>query len=67
MLNSIFNPERGQIKVEGSFFQPLTYIKKETLEQMFSSEFSEVFKNTFFIEQLRVIASVTSTLLMCDF
>ena len=29
------------------------FIKKETLAQVFSCEFYEIFKNTFFIEQLR--------------
>ena len=31
----------------------IKFIKKETLVQMFSCEFSEIFKNTFFIEHLR--------------
>ena len=31
--------------------------KKETLAQVFSCEFSKIFKNTFFIEHLRVTAS----------
>ena len=29
------------------------FIKKETLAQVFSCEFCEIFKNTFFIEDLR--------------
>ena len=29
------------------------FIKKETLTQVFSSEFSEIVKNTFYIEHLR--------------
>ena len=33
-------------------------IKKETLAQVFSSEFSEIFKYTFFTEHLRMTASV---------
>ena len=40
MLGSLFN------KVAG--FQIYNFIKKETATQMFSSEISEVFKNTFF-------------------
>ena len=40
------------------FFNKVTYIsKKETLAQVFSCEFSEIFKNTFFIEHLLVTAS----------
>ena len=31
---------------------PATLLKKETLAQMFSFEFCEIFKSTFFIEQL---------------
>ena len=33
------------------------FIKKETLAQVFSYEFCEIFKNIFFTEQLRVTAS----------
>ena len=33
-------------------------IKKDTLTQVFSCEFCEIFKNTFFIEHLRAITSV---------
>ena len=33
------------------------FIKKDTLVQVFSCEFCEIFKNTFFIEHLRVTAS----------
>ena len=35
----------------------LLIIKKEISAQVFSCEFCEVFKNTFFIEHLRAIAS----------
>ena len=38
-------------KVAGNF------IKKETLVQVFSCEFSKIFKNTFFTEHLRATAS----------
>ena len=34
------------------------FIKKETLAQVFSCEFCEIFKNAFFIEHLRVTATV---------
>ena len=34
------------------------FIKKETLTQVFSCEFSEIFKNNFFAEQLRATDSV---------
>ena len=34
------------------------FIKKETLAQLFSCEFYEIPKNTFFIEHLRATASV---------
>ena len=37
-------------------------IKKETLTQVFSSEFCEVFENTFFAEQLRTNASELLTI-----
>ena len=33
------------------------FIKKETLAQVFSCEFCEISKNTFFIEHLRETAS----------
>ena len=35
-----------------------SFIKKETLVQVFSCEFRETFKNTFFTEDLRATASV---------
>ena len=38
--------------------QAWNFIKKETLAQVFSSEFCEVCKNTFFIEHLWAAASV---------
>ena len=34
-----------------------SFIKKENLAQVFSSEFCEIFKNTFFTEHLRTAAS----------
>ena len=36
--------------------QACNLVKKETLTQVFSCEFCEIFKNTFFTEQLRTIA-----------
>ena len=36
--------------------------KKETLTQLFSCEFCEIFKNTFFTEQLLTTASVRSVI-----
>ena len=35
-----------------------TLLKKEVLAQVFSYEFCEIFKNTFFIEQLRLLLFV---------
>ena len=43
MPESLFN-----IDVAGT----CSFIKNETLAQVFSCEFCEIFKNTFFIEQL---------------
>ena len=34
------------------------FVKKETLTQVFSCEFCKIFKNTFFAEHLRTVASV---------
>ena len=39
--------------------RPATLLKKETLAQVFSCEFCEIFKNTFFTEHLRTTASVS--------
>ena len=36
---------------------PCNFIKKEALAQVFSCEFCEIFKNTFFTEHLRTTAS----------
>ena len=38
--------------------------KKETLAQVFSCEFCNIFKNTFFTEHLRTAASVTTILVV---
>ena len=40
--------------------QSLNFIKKESLAQVFSCEFYEISKNTFFTEHLRTTASVFS-------
>ena len=40
--------------------QAFNFIKKETLAQVFSCEFCEIFKNTFFTEHLRTTASVNA-------
>ena len=37
--------------------RPATLLKKETLAQVFSYEFCEIFKNTFFTEHLWATAS----------
>ena len=39
--------------------RPAIFIKKETLTQLFSCEFCEIFKNTFFTEHLWTTASLT--------
>ena len=39
--------------------RPATLFKKETLTQVFSCEFYEIFKNNFFLEHLRTAASKT--------
>ena len=57
MLESIFN------KVADFQYQVYNFNKEETPAQFFSCEF----KNAFFIELLRVTASVTSTFLKYDF
>ena len=38
------------------------FIKKEAVAQMFSCEFSEIFKNTFFTEHFRATSSVNTSL-----
>ena len=53
-----FRPEaatRGVLSKKGCNF-----IKKETLAQVFSCEFYEISKNTFFTEHLRTTASISS-------
>ena len=42
--------------------QACTFIKEETLGQVFSYEFSEISKNTFFTEHLWITVSVESSL-----
>ena len=43
--------------------QACNFIKKETVAQVFSCEFCEIFKNTFFTEHLRTTASILWTLI----
>ena len=42
--------------------RPETLLKKETLAQVFSCEFCEIFKNTFFKEHLRTTAFILRAL-----
>ena len=50
-------------KISGFLFmvtvkgQACNFIKKETLAQVFSCEFYEIFKNTFFTERVQTAAS----------
>ena len=47
------------IKLQDSYFWPVTFIKNETPAQVFLfffCEFCEIFKKTFFVEHLRVTA-----------
>ena len=39
-----------------------TFIKKETLAQVFSSQFCEIFKNSFFTEHCRTLQNFLRTL-----
>ena len=55
MLKSLFN------KVAG--LKACNFIKKDTSTQVFSSEYCEIFKKSYFQEHLRTAASVFSTLL----
>ena len=47
--------------------QACNFIKKETLAQVFSCEFCEISKNTFFTEHLRVAASGSITLCIIQY
>ena len=51
-MKSVFNKIAGTLTCN--------YIKKETSAQVFSCEFSEIFKNTFFTEHLPTTASTFS-------
>ena len=55
LCQSLFFNEVVLNKVAGSL--ACNFIKKEALAQVFSCEFSEISKNTFFIEHLRAAAS----------
>ena len=48
---------------DDSHFPTCNYIKKETLAQVFSCEFCEASKNTFFTEHLWTTASVHKIIL----
>ena len=43
------------------------FIKKETLAQVFSREFCEISKSTFFTEHLQATASVNAIFDFCDY
>ena len=49
------------IKLQAS---PYNFIKEETLVQLFSCEFYELFKNTFITEHLRATASASLEVIM---
>ena len=60
----------GKYLYQGLFFnliklQACNFIKKETLAQVFSSEFCKISKNTFFYRTPRVVASEWWCLLRC--
>ena len=55
LRNSQNSHENTCVRV--SFFINCNFIKKETLAQMFSYEFDEISKNTFFTEHLWTTAS----------
>ena len=46
--------------------QACNFINKEILVQVFSCEFCEIFKNTFFTEHLRTTASIWGHWLTCS-
>lgn len=50
------------IELQASYFESVNFISKETPAQVFFCMFWEIFKKTFVIEQLRVTASVISTI-----
>ena len=52
---------------KGILWRPATLLKKETLVQVFSCEFREISKNTFFTKHLRTTASVATVMKACDF
>ena len=58
-LKKVFLKISQNSPVPESFCRPqvFNFLKKEVLTQVFSFEFCEIFKNTFFTEHLRVIDS----------
>ena len=55
---------RESVFLSAVFSTACNFIKKETLAQVFSCQFCEIFKNTYFIEHLWMAASV-NIVLMC--
>ena len=68
VLNNFPKFNERQLR-QNLFFNKLpeasTFIKKETLAQVFSSEFCEIFKNTFFTEHCRTLRNFLRTLEDC--
>ena len=57
----------GKHLYQGHLPQACTFIKKDTLVQVFSSEFCEISKNTFFTEHLRASASLYQVRWRCSY
>ena len=60
MLQCQFGPFQCTNSSDLTFRFARFQIKKETLVQVFSCEFCEIFKNTFFTEHLRTTASTSN-------
>ena len=56
VLNN-FSKFKGKHRIQSECGKACNFIKKETLAQVFSCEFWEISKNTFFTEHLQVTAS----------
>ena len=52
-----FSKFKGKNLRQSLLFNKVFFIKTETLSQVFSCKFREIFKNTFFTEHLRATAS----------
>ena len=63
----MYKPYISEAATGGALLEASNFIKTETLAQVFSREFCEISKSTFFTEHLQATASVNAIFDFCDY